>query len=303
LPLAACAGGAPLSPDAQGPGGTLARVQLVTTRSLPDGTAQAEAEARFLRYTGVGAADAATLSGLASPDTIPGGSCALFDPTASVDAALAKLGGAGEGGLDLELLAAGPLSFRVGGALGVELAAQRTPDLLPFLSGVEYGSRVPMPADPLDNADVTFAAPGAPGADSGDALGPFGASGTLPPDVRLVSVAGDDPTAGSVVAPAGSWIEVRWQPDAAALPSDAVYVELRALPQSAAELVCRVADSGEFQFPAASASQLPDRAQADGSVWIAVLRTRTTPLTLPGLGSSASELVLGSREGVPVTLQ
>jgi hypothetical protein len=294
---AACAGGPDLSPDAQGAQAGAARVQLIVTRTLPSSAdVRVDADARFVRYSGVGADSAQTLAGIVSPDAIALGTCGVLDPGQAVDSALSNQPSSQ---IDLRLVDAGALRLQIGDGLSLQLLPERAPDILPFLSGVQYGASEVTQAPVLDGADVRFAAAGG---DAVDDLGAFGTVATFPSEVRIAQVAGMDPNAGPVVVSLRTPpVNVRWLPDPAPGPDDAVYVELRTLADSAASFACHVADEGSVDIPITAAQSLPDAARGDGSVWLSVTRVRTLSLDAPAFGGS-SVLAIGSRLSTPVTL-
>ena len=206
--------------------------------------------------------------------------------------------GDAEAGQELVLVDAGELEVQVGDTR-LDVPLSLVPDLLPYMSGVEYAYFAD-DLDPFDGAEaVTVAAAGG----LSDDLPAFTVEGTLPAPLALSYTADDLASidAGALV--------VRWNLDESASPSESQpesqTVGLRLTPMLGDDplgddVVCLVSDRGQTRLELAELRTLGFAADAD-SVRIEASRSRAS---LFDVGAWAgTELVIERRDVAELPLR
>lgn len=199
-------------------------------------------------------------------------------------------------GRELVLVDAGELEVHLGNAR-LEVPLTLVPDLLPYMSGVEYAYFADSPVLPeMDDPDtVTVVAAGG----LTDELPAFTVESPVPGALELTYTAED---LGSLRGPGGGALVVRW--DAQAEDDDAA-VGLRLTPMLSGEplgddIVCLVADRGQTRLDLTELRTLGFAPDAD-AVHVEASRSRTS---LFDAGAWAgTELVVERRDAAELPLR
>ncbi len=204
-------------------------------------------------------------------------------------------------GQELLLVDAGELEVQFGSAR-LEVPLTLVPDLLPYMSGVEYAYFADSPVLPeMDDPDtVTVAAAGG----LTDELPAFTVESPMPSALALSYTAED---LGSLNGPDGGALVVRWdaQDDDGDGDDDDAAVGLRLTPMLSGEplgddIVCLVADRGQTRLDLTELRTLGFAPDAD-AVRIEASRTRTS---LFDAGAwSGTELVVERRDAAELPLR
>jgi hypothetical protein len=288
---AGCAPGAGALEDGQvvSASGSLVELGLSYARDARDAAAEHwEARGVFVRYRSaeraVAPATVASLLGLTDGGGTALDACRVDDGEGS---------GAPGAALDIALLDAGPLAIRLHDRAGVaprpllSLAPQPYPELLPFVSGVVYGSdfeassTTAEPVRPQPGALVEVEAEG------GEDVGPFVAAATLPMAFPALELGGFDERGDYAL---------RWAITPGVEPAaDAAMVELRWTGATPGSLRCRVRDDGAFVAPGAMLRGL-DTAVAEGALaQVTISRQHRVRVDAPGAGVGAFTVLLRER--------
>ena len=170
--------------DIENRGGHLGQVRVTATGRAADEGTTLRVEARFATYSGVDSAFVRARANMSTPavDLLATGTCRSDEALAALDAELA--GEPLPAPLrELSLVDAGTFDLRVGDQ-SVEVPYALVPDLVPWMSGLEYrledDTLGTIAVSPRTPTPVTLSWQGSPEAD----LPPFHARGDLPPPVR-----------------------------------------------------------------------------------------------------------------------
>jgi hypothetical protein len=190
---------------------------------------------------------------------------------------------------ELVLVDAGDLTVRIGDT-DVEVPLELVPDLLPYMSGVEYlqeAQVVPVAADAVP--DVTIRAAGS----QTDDLPPFVLEGRVPPALRLEASEADldEQFSGALV--------IRWR-DTGVEPVIVRLLPLLGGEPVGEEITCVIADQGQGSLEFARLRTLGMPAQAD-AVRITASRIVVTGFDVGEF--TGSELVIERRDRLYVPLR
>lgn len=187
---------------------------------------------------------------------------------------------------ELVLLDAGDLVVGIGDDR-VRVPLSLVPDLLPYMSGVEYlyyGETLPVLPEE-GGAPLSVLASGS----QTDELPPFAAEGTVP------SALGLGMTDGELSELAKNALVLHWQPD-----GELLTLRIQGLvggESRGAELTCIVADEGRARFDLQSLHGLGLTAEADG---LRVVASRVQATTFDAGDFTGSELVIERREQLTI---
>jgi hypothetical protein len=268
LAVAGCTGSS--SPrDAGDSTRSLVRVNLSYTRSAGSqdpSAARFDAQAHFVRYRSFDSAAVPTILGFTDFETIPLDSCRVSDGTADLDEALSADGTAHGVPAEVALLDAGRIELK-GPADRASLRPRHYPELVPFVSGVVYGS------DDAAPVQLGLGQPYQVSGDGGEEVGPFAASVAAPRAFPSVSAS---------PLRRGSDLDVRWSD--AEPGAEPLLLEVKWSSRLGARAVrCRVRDDGDFSIPHDSFDALP-AAGAIANATITAIRQQRSPIQAPGAG-------------------
>ena len=187
---------------------------------------------------------------------------------------------------ELVLLDAGDLVVGVGDDR-VRVPLSLVPDLLPYMSGVEYlyyGEELPALPDE-GGAPLSVLASGS----QTDELPPFTAEGTVPGSLELGM------TDGELAALANNALVLHWRPE-----SELLTLRIQGLVSGeprGTELTCIVADEGRARFDLQNLHGLGLTAEADG---LRVVASRVQATTFDAGDFTGSELVIERRERLAI---
>lgn len=265
-------------PDAGSSSFARLRITLSVTR---DGQTALASEARLLRFRDVDPESAGVLAGASVPslDELPLGRCVRVDG----DQLLAEALAGSSPDAAVAMLDAGEVVVRAGDR-AVRLTPRYVPEVVPFVSGVEYEAEEDtigrLPPLSLRAGDEAFVS-----AFGGQDVGRFDATATIPSVPRVVAAGLD----------ADGNLRVRWvaEPDAA----DGVVVSV-ASGHGGGTLRCRVANGATYlTIP----RTLIDSGEGSSeTVELAVERIARTPFAAAGMDDA--EIEVGVRDVVIVPI-
>jgi hypothetical protein len=242
-----------------------------------------DAQARFVRYRSFDTASVPTILGFADFDGVPLDGCRVSDGTAELDSALAADTVAPTA--EVALLDAGHLELR-GPIDRAAFTARHYPELVPFVSGVVYGSDETSPVALGLGQAYQVAGEG------GNEVGPFNATLTAPRSF---------PTLQVDLLHRGSDLDVRWATDAAPTSSEPLVLEVRWSSRSGTRTVrCRARDDGAFSIPHDAFAELP-ATSAISSATVTASRVARVPFFAPGAGRGEVTLALKDVAALQVT--
>ncbi len=271
---AACEGGYP-SVEAGWSGGEVdaetGRIALITLRvhnsfGLPD--VPLEVTGQFVEYEGISALAVRHALDMWGHDDVPqSGACRLRErvaPAVPREPFFTHIALLGAGELSLE----GPLG-------GVTLYPRRLPSVLPYLSGVTYGTDA---NDHLGHVDDELVAIWASGS---EAVPAFDLEVRLPAPVRIAAL--NDATPGSATAlelPFADGLSVAWSP---AEGGGEVFLDFVSdSPGATVELRCAGDESGRLRLGPDLIAALGDEGRAPSALRVTATRLRSASLELPG---------------------
>ena len=259
----------------------LVRVDLAYTRaSNTTVDPRFDLQARFVRYRSFDATSVPTILGFADFDGVPLDGCRVSDGTAELDSALAADNVAPSA--EVALLDAGNLELR-GPIDRLAIMPHHYPELVPFVSGVVYGS------DELRPIALGFGQPYSVTGDGGNEVGPFSATVVAPRSFPVLSV---DPLHR------GSDLDVRWSTDATPA-AEPLVLEARWNGRAGTRTVrCRVRDDGAFSIPHDAFADLPANAT---SATLTATRLSRAAFFAPGAGRGELTLALKDVAALQVT--
>jgi hypothetical protein len=279
LVVAGCTGSS-TTRDAGDSSRSLVRVDLSYTRGAGSPDLRFEAQAHFVRYRSFDAAGVPTILGFSDFDTIALDTCRVSDGAADLDEALSADGTARGVPAEVALLDAGRIELR-GPADRVALRSRHYPELVPFVSGVVYGS------DETSAVQLGLGQPYQVTGDGGEEVGPFLANVTAPRSF---------PSVNASPLKRGSDLDVHWSEGAEA--SEPLLLEVKWSSRLGARAVrCRVRDDGEFSVPRETFDALP-AAGAIPNATITATRLQQAPFLAPGAGRG--ELIVELRDVAPL---
>jgi hypothetical protein len=263
----------------------LVRVDLSYTRVAGNNTVDPrfDGQARFVRYRSFDTASVPTILGFAEFDGVPLDGCRVSDGTAALDSALAADTVAPTA--EVALLDAGHLELR-GPIDRAAFTARHYPELVPFVSGVVYGS------DETSPVALGVGQPYQLSGEGGNEVGPFNATVTAPRSFPTLQV---EPLHR------GSDLDVRWSVDAAPATDSPLLLEVRWSSRGGMRNVrCRVRDDGSFSIPHDAFAELPATATLS-SATVTASRVARAPFFAPGAGRGELTLALKDVAALQVT--
>ncbi len=246
----------------------LVRVDLSYTHTagmLP-GDARFDAQARFVRYRSFDTASVPTILGIADFESLPLDGCKASDGTAELDSALAADSVAPTA--EVALLDAGNLDLR-GPIDRAAITERHYPELVPFVSGVDYGG------DEMSPVALALGQPYQVVGEGGNEVGPFSATVTAPRSFPTLSVD---------LLHRGSDLDVRWSTETAPT-SEPLLIEARWSSRIGGThtVRCRVRDDGAFSIAHDAFAELP-ATTALSSATVTATRLQRAPFVAPGAG-------------------
>jgi hypothetical protein len=219
---------------------------VLIERTVSSGeSARAEAVARFLRMRSGAVDDDALRMVGAAIDFPTVGACAPLSAAKAPEDSAARVEPRA-----VELVDVGFVSVEVNG-VGLSLPPRRLPDIVDLVSGVVYSTRASDPEALPSDATYVVRASGHFGLGGDSDLGPFVASAIAPValgETEALLVGGQDVKApGGVALTSDAPVELAWR---GGNPEDVVYVDVTALPQTAATSIptrgvrCMFSDAG-----------------------------------------------------------
>ena len=257
----------------------LVRVDLSYTHVAGAAVSDArfDAQAHFIRYRSFDAASVPTILGFADFDGVPLDGCKVSNGTAELDSALAADTVAPTA--EVALLDAGNLELH-GPLSGLDRAVitpRHYPELVPFVSGVVYGS------DDLSPVALALGQPYQVSGEGGNEVGPFTATVTAPRSFPTLQV---DPLHR------GSDLDLRWTTDAVPA-AEPLVLEAKWSSRAGTRTVrCRVRDDGAFSIPHDAFADLPATTAALSSATVTATRLSRAPFFAPGAGRGELTLAL-----------
>ena len=243
-----------------------------------------DAQARFVRYRSFDTASVPTILGFADFDGVPLDGCRVSDGTAELDSALAADTVAPTA--EVALLDAGHLELR-GPIDRAAFTARHYPELVPFVSGVVYGS------DETSPVALGLGQPYQVAGEGGNEVGPFNVTLTAPRSFPTLSVD---------LLHRGSDLDVRWATDAApTATAEPLVLEVRWSSRNGTRTVrCRARDDGAFSIPHDAFAELP-ATSAISSATVTASRVARVPFFAPGAGRGEVTLALKDVAALQVT--
>lgn len=240
----------------------LVRVDLSYTRGGGD-SVRFDVQAHFVRARNFDPSAVPTLLGFPDFEGVTLDSCRMYDGTAVLDDALAD--GMQRQTAEVALLDAGHLELH-GTNSRTQLVAHHYPELVPFVSGVVYGT------DEGESLPLTLGQSYTIFGDGGEEVGPFQATANAPQSF---------PELQSPVLRRGMPLDLRWS---SASGADPLLIEVKWSSRSGGRAVrCRVTDDGQFTIGRESFETLPPTGQL-GSVTVLAMRVGRGPFEAPGIG-------------------
>lgn len=294
LMAGACSGGGGDRPLAEVDAGaqTFGRVTVSLTVG-PTTEPALKVEARLVRFRDLDPLRAEILAGARLPalELEPLGRCAVLDPDAFLDEALAQA----PADAAVQRLEAGDLVVSVAGrALRVEPRFEA--DVLPLVSGVTYASDgdVFLPPEATAGGEAYVSASG------GEDVGRCEAIVDVAPVPRLQTI-GDAPAAPGLVIDRARPLSVAWSTEgrSGAIDDPGVAVTLAWHGRDGTgSLRCRALDTGTFTIAADALAAIPE--EVSGSLTLSVERVTRTPFSAPRL--PAGEIEVRVAHGVPLQI-
>lgn len=153
----------------------------------------------------------------------------------------------------VDLLDAGTLTLRLG-SFEIPVDSSYFPDVVSFVSGLMYGSVARVPVRRSSPETVVLE-----GLGGGD-VGSFSVTLDAPSDIRILSVGGAVPMAGTASIPSSGALKVTWTPGAAT--DEPVMLELSRVSFGRVDTVrCAAIDDGAFLIPGALRARLPEHTE------------------------------------------
>jgi hypothetical protein len=259
--------------------------------SLPrDGEPTVSSQARFVKVTDMDVEAAQVLAGATTvpAELLPAGRCVRLSSERLVDDALTSASPDAQ----VTMMDAGDLVVLAAGRPD-RLTPRYMPEIIPFVSGVGYGSEAAAASAPLDlsdDAEVQVSGFGGPDVKR------FDTSVRLPTAPVITSVGGVDPAEAPVVIDRGADLDVAW---AESVPrgEDLVVVDIGW--GGADSLRCRADAAQHLVVPQAALAEALRGADAT-SLTVSVERVRRVPWSAPGL--DGADLIVSVRDVVPARL-
>lgn len=262
--------------DAAEPERRAAQLSLTFTRIAGGEGLRFEGQGHFARYAASDAKHLPAILGLPEDDQIPLDTCRSIDQAAALDRALS----AARSTLPVRLLDAGRIQIR-GPHDVAALSSRHYPELTPYVGGVVYGNEDALPVALEPGAAYEVSAEG------GEEVGPLTAQVVAPREF---------PTLDVPVFFRDGDLKLRWRE--AGEPSGPLVLSVSWSERGAArEVRCRVRDDGSFTIGRELLAALPPASRLL-SAEVAALRTRTAPISTPGI--DRGELRVGLRDVVPL---
>jgi hypothetical protein len=273
LPLAACSG--PVADkDAGDTTLNLVRVDLSYTRGSDQESPRFDAQADFVRARDFDPKAVPTLLGFPDFDDLPLDTCRVSDGTAALDDAIAD--GMQRDTAEVALLDAGHLELYGAGGRS-QLVAHHYPELVPFVSGVVYGTAEGDGLSLVPGQSYTVIG------DGGEDVGPFQGTASAPQSF---------PELQPSVLHSGAPLELRWSRGG----TEPLLIEVKWSSRIGGRAVrCRVADDGQFTIGRESFETLPPAGQL-ANIAIVVERAGRAQFDAPGIGHG--ELAIELRDAM-----